>query len=36
MPKIAKVKKKVTKTKANNVSKTKTKVVSKTKEVKKE
>ena len=35
MPKIAKVKKKVTKTKAKNVSKPKTKVVSKTKEVKK-
>ena len=35
MPKIAKAKKKVTKTKAKNVSKPKTKVVSKTKEVKK-
>ena len=35
MPKIAKTKKKVTKTKTKNVSKPKTKVVSKTKEVKK-
>ena len=35
MPKIAKVKKKVTKTKAKNVSKPKTKVVTKKKEVKK-
>ena len=35
MPKIAKVKKKVTKTKVKNVSKPKTKIVSKTKEVKK-
>ena len=35
MPKIAKVKKKVTKTKPKNVSKPKTKVVSKTKEIKK-